>query len=458
MVAGNNGILTKGVDSTIANELGSLKEKVTLALTEKKMLENETFDVNKYTSLESLGITSKYTEFVKLSKGEMYITYDASEQIRRVAQNLEITIAKNKIVENTKELILEDSEEGYIKNYRIYGNSIQNGTPSPDNPVEIQSVGNKTINIVDINQWAQNFNATTYIRIEDNKIYVRGGPLVADSNSNIVKWIKSNLKPSTTYTSYFVVPPGSQFNGQLRVYSSSRTELFRIAIGNGNLSYTFRTPDSSSFDTISYIYFYGGNNDTSYAIDYMIVEGSYTLQTIPKYEPYGKYKIPLTVNDTTTNIYLDEPLRKIGNYIDYIDFKTGKIVRNTGKEIWDSTQEITYRGGTSYHYYIVPNNKKSGRRGLMCSHFIYCDADWSASLARGYMAEYWGSSTVSFNVEQTTVDSFRNWLTEKKPTLLYALKLPTEETIVLPNIILNQGTNNITIGTDITPSKIEIEY
>ena len=74
------------------------------------------------------------------------------------------------------------------------------------------------------------------------------------------------------------------------------------------------------------------------------------------------------------------------------------------------------------------------------------------------MAEYYGSSTVSFNVEQTTVESFRNWLAENKPTLLYALKVPTEETIVLPNIILNQGTNNIKIGTDITPSKIEIEY
>lgn len=33
-------------------------------------------------------------------------------------------------------------------------------------------------------------------------------------------------------------------------------------------------------------------------------------------------------NGTTVDIYLDEPLRKVGDYVDYIDIKNGKIVRN----------------------------------------------------------------------------------------------------------------------------------
>lgn len=33
-------------------------------------------------------------------------------------------------------------------------------------------------------------------------------------------------------------------------------------------------------------------------------------------------------NGMTVDIYLDEPLRKVGDYVDYIDIKTGKIVRN----------------------------------------------------------------------------------------------------------------------------------
>ena len=41
------------------------------------------------------------------------------------------------------------------------------------------------------------------------------------------------------------------------------------------------------------------------------------------YRPY--------VEPTMINIYLNEPLRKVGDYVDYVDFKTGKVVRNVGK-------------------------------------------------------------------------------------------------------------------------------
>ena len=71
--------------------------------------------------------------------------------------------------------------------------------------------------------------------------------------------------------------------------------------------------------------------------NFMIFEGE--IEGFPDYEPYGKYKIPIKVsNDSeamTTNIYLDEPLRKVGDYADYIDFENGKVVRNV--EVIDNT-------------------------------------------------------------------------------------------------------------------------
>ena len=36
-----------------------------------------------------------------------------------------------------------------LTNYKIHGNSFQDGTPTPDNPIEVQSVGEKTKNIFD---------------------------------------------------------------------------------------------------------------------------------------------------------------------------------------------------------------------------------------------------------------------------------------------------------------------
>ena len=47
-----------------------------------------------------------------------------------------------------------------------------------------------------------------------------------------------------------------------------------------------------------------------------------------EYEPY--------VEPVTKNIYLDEPLRQLGDYADYIDFANGKIVRQV-KVLEDGT-------------------------------------------------------------------------------------------------------------------------
>ncbi|MBR0483927.1 MAG: hypothetical protein IJJ69_04005, partial [Oscillospiraceae bacterium] len=33
------------------------------------------------------------------------------------------------------------SRGGYLKDYRIYGNTVQNGTPAPETPVEVQGCG-----------------------------------------------------------------------------------------------------------------------------------------------------------------------------------------------------------------------------------------------------------------------------------------------------------------------------
>lgn len=38
-------------------------------------------------------------------------------------------------------LTIVGSKNGNVKDYKIYGNSVQNGEPTPDNPVEVQSVG-----------------------------------------------------------------------------------------------------------------------------------------------------------------------------------------------------------------------------------------------------------------------------------------------------------------------------
>ena len=56
-----------------------------------------------------------------------------------------------------------------------------------------------------------------------------------------------------------------------------------------------------------------------------LLEVGTTMPT--SFEPY--------ISPVTTNIFLDEPLRKVGDYADYVDFEKQKIVRNV--EVLDDT-------------------------------------------------------------------------------------------------------------------------
>lgn len=76
--------------------------------------------------------------------------------------------------------------------------------------------------------------------------------------------------------------------------------------------------------------------------DLQIEKGS----TATDYEPYH--------TPITTNVYVDEPLYKVGDYADYIDFDNNQVVRNivnytfTGNESWQT--------GASYKYSYKANN------------------------------------------------------------------------------------------------------
>jgi hypothetical protein len=66
---------------------------------------------------------------------------------------------------------------------------------------------------------------------------------------------------------------------------------------------------------------------------------------------------------TTTNIFLDEPLRKVGDYADYIDFKNGKVVRKVKARILyaDDIGAKSSASAEGRNYYFVQfNDAKMG--------------------------------------------------------------------------------------------------
>lgn len=252
--------------------------------------------------------------------------------------------------ENKSTLEINKTYKGKLDNYKIYGNSIQKGTPSVTNPVEIQSVGDKTSNLFDINCGFETNNTNIPTKIENSNIiipYSSQNDLSAEFNQYIP------VSGNQEYTCSFTLVQGSA-RILIKLYDESKNLINDSTISISGFTYntyykgffinasqkTITFPSNIKyirFCTVAMNYSNGVNNIYS---NFQFIKGS----TVKEYEPYGKYKIPVKISNKsetvqTFNIYLDEPLRKIGNYADYINFKNQKIYRNVEKI--DDTGKLT---------------------------------------------------------------------------------------------------------------------
>lgn len=185
----------------------------------------------------------------------------------------------------------------------------------------------------------------------------------------------------------------------------------------------------------------------------MIVEGS----TAPsKYIPYY---------NETTNIYLDEPLRKTknGTYVDYIDFINQKVYRQLGETQFNDYSSFSHNGSyeKTVHFLtpIIDNLKTNITNNslLMCNYSSNFDGTTSTSKIRiNIPHEYLGitPSSTSSEAKQALI----NLMSGKTMEFVYPLETPTEESITLPNIPTVDGNNTLNIETEITPSQVYIKY
>ena len=172
-----------------------------------------------------------------------------------------------------------------LKNYRIYGNTV-NG----------ESVGDRTANLIQGSIKNANIGNNGKINTSNEFILVYA-PVVTGESYTI-----SNNNGTNVYAFYNAVPStetATSYDSNRQIFSTS--------------TITFVSP------TTGYIAVRLANT----AQDIMINPGS----TAVPYEPVG-YRVPVTVTngtDTeTTNIYLPEPIKMVGDEAEYIDYETQK--------------------------------------------------------------------------------------------------------------------------------------
>ena len=201
-----------------------------------------------------------------------------------------------------------------LKTLSILGNSSQDGTPSPDNPLDVVGTGVRTGNLFNAVGVANN-SEDTDLKIEE----YQGRQCLTwidDKTANNQRNMQGEFKEKTQYTFCF------------NVYSAKTATIF-IHYTDGSFT-NFSIPcngawvtaikQSTETKTIDY---WSGNFNyaTKVAIDIdssMIVEGTYTAETLPPYEPYG-YKVAVTASGRNLIDYTKAEPRTSGQTVDIID-------------------------------------------------------------------------------------------------------------------------------------------
>lgn len=523
----------------------------------------------------------------KLNLGDKDITKYNNEIISNINFNgVDYHFAKPNEVTNG---VCDNAVNEPIIDLKISGNSTQNGTPTPDTPIEIESVGDKTINLLPYPydettkeergiKWTDNGNgsitvegtATGYVmfRLSALKLKLQAGkkyrllaqgthkgvlPIFAYYNANGVRQYNGDgLEWSDDYSNpdlYLQVNPNNIASGTIYVYfvEESNKNLpyepygYKVPIvvqGKNLADYTKARPRNSSQTVLideenegvlfSGDYYFeipitakGGKTyilsiESDYfrawamvyedgTYEYKLKGGQIVLQrdasllriyktntstvesnllfkkimleageTISKYERF--------VDPTTTNIYLTQPLRKIGDYADYIDYKNKKVIRHiveykaTGNESYSigAVNNDTVRFYCqAFNYAGFGTMGNSGKENIVSNKFITSSNNNVESVkCTGVIKD---ETSGLFNIEvlknrigyldtdtsQEGVSKLKSWLQLNNITLQWVkneYSQSIEETIDIPTIETFYGTNIFDSETTIKPSEIKVDY
>lgn len=351
-----------------------------------------------------------------------------------------------------------------ITSCQISGNVLQNGTPTPDSPVDVVGCGVRTENLFNINRtqsntftldaskWfvgaattsaaSQNANCT----VSDGKISVEsftGGHgacfmIPVTGQTDYVLTFDADKISSGSYVGYSY----RDANGDI-LYTSTigaKSEILTTYPNTRYIDICFRCPPADGEVVYSKI---------------MLNTGSTPLQ----YEPYG-FKLPLAVNGTEYPIYLGEvPTTR----------RIKKLVL-TGEETWWSSG--TYAGAVYAYHSQFPGIKPLTY--LFCTHLV--DASVS-SYAQGTCKNDENSVCLWMFGTTTSPTAFKSYLAAQYAagtpvTIWYVLATPETgivneplhkiggyaDTVTVTSIPTTGTPESFDIGTTLKPSEVQLTY
>lgn len=330
-----------------------------------------------------------------------------------------------------------------ITSYTISGNTVQNGTPTPSNPVEVNGVGVRTENLWSGDIIKELIFDVGYYRnsdVNNNVIYI---PVIS---GNTYTFSISNIVQGTSFTSVCSIDKPA-VDG---TYIVNGTNTF---IRHGEVTTFTRTiPDGANWWAIQIRTLNNLSNNI------MINEGS----TAKPYEPYG-YKIPILSGGVTTNIYLGST----------------QATRQIKKLVLDGTENWTVSSYPNIFYTVDFTDylRELDTNLSLCSHYRTIEQVQGASFITNGVMSWYGRTNVSRlyigDVRFSTAAELQTYLGQQyaagTPIVVwYVLTTPETATVNEPlmkigdyadtlsnatAIPTTEGANSITVDTTVQPSE-----
>ena len=271
------------------------------AFADSKVVGDKFKTVNAETGLLKEDLSNKITKFYASNQGETHIT---------------------------------DSDNGKIQDMMIYGKSSQDGTPTPENPVEIKSVVNPTVKVCGKNL----LNATLQTTTVNGVTCTANGDGTYTLNATATTITPFALAQDVSCRSFRIVgcPVGGAHDASYELQARTNKLIYGYDTGDGkNIK-----ADKNFFIRIR---INTGINCNNLLFKPMIVDASlYPDATYDDFEPYHKQTVtlPYTLNAIPVsaggNVTIDGQ-----QYIaDYVDVERGKLIRMVDSSKLDNTQSI----------------------------------------------------------------------------------------------------------------------
>lgn len=186
-------------------------------------------------------------------------------------------------------------------------------------------------------------------------------------------------------------------------------------------------------------------------------------------EHAGEYAITMEIGGTTKTIYLDEPLRKIGDYSDTVE-SDGTVTRKIAKIVLDGTEPWSYTGGMhklpfDTQNYNPPLYLRELKLIAVCSHYTPVANQSQASINNGELTFLVSSSgTNNMYIRDTFCadpTEFKAYLAAQSQAstpvcVWYVRAIDATESKTMPTLTPSKGSNTLTFDTTLQPSYASI--